>query len=140
MVKFSNEIFDQICEKMADGKSLRSICKSDDMPNRATVFRWLAENEALSDQYARAREAQADAIFDDCLEIADKFDGREITEPEHIQRAKLRIDTRKWMAGKLRPKKYGDKLDHTSSDGSMTPRPTHIELVAPSLEDDDSEG
>lgn len=119
--RFTQDIFDEICERMSDGESLRDICKADDMPNKATVFRWLANDQALSDQYARAREVQADAIFDECLSIADNAEndwmernaeGNEgwAVNGEHLQRSRLRIDTRKWMAGKLRPKKYGDKL------------------------------
>lgn len=112
-VEFSQEIFDKICDLIADGKSLRTICAGEDMPNTSSVCRWLAQDEGgeLREQYARARESQADALFDDCLAIADKFTSAEMIEPEHINRAKLRIDTRKWMAGKLRPKKYGEKLD-----------------------------
>lgn len=110
MAEFSQELFNEICERLASGESLRKICDDDDMPNKSNVFRWLDQNEELRDQYARARERQGDALFDDCLAIADKFDSTEMLEPEHINRARLRIDTRKWMAGKLRPKKYGDKL------------------------------
>lgn len=65
-------------------------------------------------QYARAREVQADKLFDECLTIADQYDATaEKLEggTDHINRARLRIDTRKWMAGKLRPKVYGDKLE-----------------------------
>jgi hypothetical protein len=122
MPKFSPELFDEICVEIADGKSLRTICKREDMPNLKTVMRWLREedNESLRQQYARAREDQADALFEDCLDIADTFDSKEMVEPQHINRAKLRIDTRKWMAGKLRPKKYGDKLElenkHSTAD------------------------
>lgn len=111
MTEFSQEVFDEICERISDGESLRKICSADDMPNKANVFRWLAKDETLRDQYARAREVQADALFDECLAIADTFDKAELENPQHIGRAKLRIDTRKWMAGKLRPKAYGDKLD-----------------------------
>ena len=60
-----------ICERIADSKSLRSICSEDEMPNKAIVFRWLKAHEDFSDQYARAREAQADSLFDDVLSIAD---------------------------------------------------------------------
>ena len=82
------------------------------MPNKATVFRWLAAHEAFSDQYAHARDSQADTLFDDVLAIADQYDTlSEALNPDLIQRAKLRIDARKWMAGKLRPKKYGEKLE-----------------------------
>lgn len=105
MAEFSQELFDNICEQIADGESLRTICKQDDMPSKTTVFRWLAADEKLSDQYARAREAQADSLFDDILHISDA------ATPDEIACARLRVDSRKWMAGKLRPKVYGDKLD-----------------------------
>ncbi len=146
MAEFSQELFDTICDRIATGESLRSVCKDDDMPNQTTVFKWLANSDVLSKQYARAREAQADAIFDEALDIADdsRNDWMERNDPEnpgwiangeHIQRARLRIDTRKWMAGKLRPKTYGDKIevDNTSSDGSL--RPSVIRIVAAGVKD-----
>lgn len=126
---FTQEIADLICDKLAEGKSLRSICLAEDMPSKSAVFRWLAANEAFRDQYARAREAQADALFDDILDIADdgsndfitkeNADGSEYeaVNAEHIQRSRLRVDARKWMAGKLQPKKYGEKLALTDPDG-----------------------
>ncbi|RVH87752.1 hypothetical protein CN204_04265 [Sinorhizobium meliloti] len=127
---FTQEIADTICERIADGESLRSICNGEDMPNKATVFRWLAVHDVFRDQYARARETQADALFDDVLAIADQYDSAsDAINPDLIQRAKLRIDTRKWMAGKLRPKKYGDKIDVEHSGQLQTV--TRIELVAP---------
>lgn len=113
-----------ICERIADGESLRAICDDEGLPDKATVFRWLAADEAFCDQYARAREAQAEAVFDDILTIAD--DGRNdwmerknaddqnigwMENGEALRRSQLRIDARKWMAGKLKPKKYGDKID-----------------------------
>jgi hypothetical protein len=92
------------------------------MPTKSTVFRWLAADEMFRDQYARAREAQADAIFDEILDIADEEhttvkrdpDGGEVEvtyDSTAVQRNRLRIDARKWMAGKLRPKVYGEKVD-----------------------------
>lgn len=128
---FSTEIADTICDKIADGESLRSICAAEDMPAKSTVFRWLSLHKEFSDQYARAREAQADSLFDEILDIADDGvqdvreteDGREIVNHDHIQRSKLRVDARKWMAGKLQPKKYGEKVtqDHTVANPDGTP-------------------
>jgi len=117
--EFNQEVADRICERLADGESLRSICSGDDMPNKATVFRWLGQFSVFSDQYTRAREVQADALFDDVLSIADnskndwmesngKDDAGWMLNGDNIRRAQLRIDARKWMAGKLRPKKYGE--------------------------------
>lgn len=128
--EFTQETADIICEKLADGESLRSICAADEMPSRTTVFKWLGQYPEFADQYARARDAQADAIFDDIIGIADDgtndwmekkgADGQTIGWQENgeaLRRSVLRVDARKWMAGKLRPKKYGEKVQHTGADG-----------------------
>jgi len=54
----------------------------------------------------RAREAQADKLFKECLTIADA------ARPEDVNVARLRVDTRKWAAARLAPKKYGDRVSH----------------------------
>tara|TARA_R100000365_G_C2735136_1_gene64653 strand:+ start:94 stop:579 length:486 start_codon:yes stop_codon:yes gene_type:complete len=128
---YSDELADLLCERLSDGESLRAICTSEDMPAKSTVFKWLREVDGFSDQYALAREAQADALADDILSIAD--DGRndwiekldKEGEPtgsyafnrEAVQRSSLRVDSRKWLAAKLKPKKYGDKTQLTNGDG-----------------------
>ena len=99
--KYSKSLADTICEMISDGVSLRDICKGDGMPNRATVFRWLGKDSDFRDQYARARDEQAETLADEIVSIAD--------EAEDAQIARVRIDARKWVAGKLKPKKYGDK-------------------------------
>ena len=109
--EYTQETADNLSEKLADGRSLRSICADVGMPDKATVFRWLAAHETFRDQYARARESQADSLFDDILEIADTA--------EDAQLARLRVDARKWMAGKLKPKVYGHKIGLDNS-GSIT--------------------
>lgn len=135
---FTEEIGDALCERIALGESVRSICDDEAMPSMSTVFKWLRDNEAFSQQYARAREVQADALFDDIIDIADdgrndwmekrNADGENIGWQENgeaLRRSQLRIDARKWMAGKLRPKKYGEKLALTDGDGG----PLKIEVV-----------
>lgn len=104
MPTFSPELFDTICERIANGESLRKISKDDDMPSVVSVMRWLAADEELGNQYARAREIQADGEVDEILDIADddELDSND---------KRVRIDARKWRAGKMRPKVYGDKLD-----------------------------
>ncbi len=96
--------FNMVCARIARGESLRSACKDKDLPDRDTINRWLnADNDgALCGQYARAREEQADFYADEIVTIAD-------TEPDAAI-ARVRIDARKWVASKLRPKRYGDKL------------------------------
>ena len=103
---FNQETADAICDRIAAGESLRFLCHGEGMPNKATVMRWLQSDEHLEfrDQYARAREAQADHYFDAIIEIADD-------ETLDVNRSRLMVDARKWAAGKLRPKVYGDKID-----------------------------
>lgn len=115
---YSQEIVSTICDRLANGESLRKICADDDMPAMSAVFKWLSLHKDFAEQYARAREVQADTLFDEILEIADNGqndtytddDGNVRTDQDVIARSRLRVDSRKWMAGKLRPKVYGDKL------------------------------
>ena len=126
----SPEIVTAICAEIASGRSLRSICEADEFPDASTVYRWLTWNAEFREQYARAREDQADALFDEILEISD--DGRNdwmerhgrddagwVANGEHVQRSRLRVDSRKWMAARLKPKKYGDSTNITA-DGKLT--------------------
>ncbi|WP_368877345.1 ubiquitin carboxyl-hydrolase [Providencia vermicola] len=124
------EVADDICALIADGESLRSVCKRKGMPNTTKVMRWLRENPDFREQYAKAMESRADAVFEELFDIADDVS----EESAAVAKAKLRIDTRKWALSRMSPKKYGDKIsqdiDVKSSDGSMTPQPTKIVLVA----------
>jgi hypothetical protein len=125
----SPELLQTICERIAQGESLRAICASDGMPAMSTVFLWLNDDSTFSEQYARARETQADAFADEIVAIADEppqlvmtGDGEETEvalDGAAIQRQRLRIDARKWVASKLKPKKYGEKVDHDVT-GSIT--------------------
>lgn len=124
---YTDELADLICERLADGESLVRICKDDEMPSTATVFRWLADNQAFRDSYARAREVQAERLADEIIEIADEGrrdtyiddEGRERTDYDVIARSKLRVDARKWIAAKLLPKKYGERVQ-TEHSGAVT--------------------
>lgn len=123
------EVAADICALLADGESLRKVCERPGMPGKATVFRWLAQHEEFRDQYAKATETRADAIFEDMFDIADSVS----EEAAAVAKARLRIDTRKWALARMNPKKYGDKvsqeIDHKSSDGSMATKPTTIQLL-----------
>ncbi|MBP6443575.1 MAG: hypothetical protein KA267_06095 [Gemmatimonadales bacterium] len=114
-----------ILVRLAAGESMIRICKDPDMPGEVTVYRHIFNNEAFRQAYEQAREIQAERAVDEMIEIADdgKNDWMEKTNSdgaslgwvingEHVQRSRLRIDTRKWTAMKLRPKKYGDRIDH----------------------------
>lgn len=122
---FTPELGDKICEKLSEGESMRTICKSDEMPAARTVYYWLRNYPSFLDQYNIAKEESADALIEEMLDIAD--DGTNdymnikkgdysynVEDREVTNRSKLRVDTRKWIASKLKPKKYGEKLDVTS--------------------------
>lgn len=116
--EFTQEKADLICDLLAQGYSLRKICKLEDMPHFVTVFRWIEADEQFCKQYRRAREVQADCFMDDIIDIADDSsddelfteDGKRYLNSEFVQRSKLRVDARKWAASKLAPRKYGDKI------------------------------
>jgi hypothetical protein len=132
---FSQKLADTICERLAAGESLRAICLDETMPARSSVFKWLAEDDTFSDQYARAREAQADHMAEEILQIADdgendtyKTDDGDVVNHDVIARSRLRVDARKWLASKLAPKKYGDKIA-VGGAGDLPPIRTATELT-----------
>lgn len=122
---YTQELAYIICEEIMQGKSLRAICKREDMPALSTICRWLSNNKDFQEQYTRAREIQAELLADEIIEISDDgskdevehpmVEGATMTNYENIQRSKLKVDSRKWVASKLLPKKYGDKqeIQHT---------------------------
>lgn len=131
---YSDSIADEICERLSNGESLRNICREEGKPSQSMIFRWLTKNEGFREQYAHAREAQAELLAAEILEIADDGkndtyvdeDGNRRTDQDVIARSRLRVDARKWIASKLKPKVYGDKVqtELTGKDGGA------IETVA----------
>lgn len=121
---FNPQIADQILERIANGESLRNIVRDEGFPSRPSIYGWLATNDAFANQYARACEDRADSYADEIAAIAD-----DETIPADSRR--IRIDARKWVACKLKPRKYGDKLDHTlaSPDGGPVKHSITVEFV-----------
>jgi hypothetical protein len=118
--KFNQQTADLICMMLSEGLSLRQILKADTtgaLPAQSTVYEWLLRFPLFAEQYARAREEQADTNADEILDIADEMPpeytdekGRTSLDMTYIQWQKNRIEARKWTAAKLRPKKYGDRM------------------------------
>ena len=119
---YSIETARAICTEIAGGRSVREICRDPKMPCLRSVFAWLAQHEEFREMYRAAREAQADYIFDEILEIADdgRNDWRErqqedggtvmVLNKEHVNRSRLRIDARKWVLARMNAKKYGERV------------------------------
>jgi hypothetical protein len=112
--KYTEERAEQICSRIVEGESPRSICSAADMPDKATVFRWLARYPDFRDQYWAAKECLMITMMDEMLEIADDSsqdtlftrDGRPYANEEWIARCRLRIRARRWLMSKLALKKY----------------------------------
>jgi hypothetical protein len=126
--KYSEELADEICLRLSFGEGLVKICKLDHMPARSTVMLWLLKMPGFSDKYALAREAQADYLLEELIDIADDKEndtyedakGNIRVDHENVNRSRLRVDTRKWVISKLAPKKYGDRVDLATTDHNWT--------------------
>lgn len=118
---YSNWKAKAICMRLMEGESLRSICSRKYYPSRRTVLYWLNSNDEFLRQYTQAREIQQEIFYDELFDIADDGsndwymkegkDGQEFpaVDHEHINRSRLRIDTRKWVMERMAAKKYGNK-------------------------------
>jgi hypothetical protein len=130
---FTPELGDLICALICEGYSLRKIAKNDEMPRVSTILDWVMKGtrgderyEAFSEQYARSLDIRTDNMAEELLEISDDDsldvgvteDGKPYVKGEHIQRSRLKVDTRKWLMSKMKPKKYGEKLQQEIT---MTP-------------------
>ena len=121
--KFNKNKFNEICERIALGETLRQICESDGMPDRITVYRWLQDdnNQDLRNQYARAYEFQSESWSDEIISVSDDISNDTLTDDKGnaygnhaaVQRDRLRVDARKWIMSKRRPKVWGDKSEQT---------------------------
>lgn len=113
--KYNIDIAKQICLIIAtSSKGISKICRENkEFPCLDTIFEWLKVHNEFSELYTRAREMQADFLADEIIEISDHSDDDHtpFTGINVVNRDRLRIETRKWVASKLKPKKYGEKLD-----------------------------
>lgn len=144
--KYTPERANFILEKLAEGVSLREICREyEDTPDESTVRKWAIDDvEGFRVRFVTAKMLGHESMADEIFDIAD--DGRndwmtrhnertgvseEVPNNEHMNRSRLRVDTRKWYLAKVLPKIYGDKLAVTGADGGAfkTENVTVIELV-----------
>ena len=129
---FTEELFEEICDRLATGESLRGICRDPNMPDEKAVRKWLTKDAAhLGPQYALAREMGFDSIAEEVIEISDTPclgpDG--YVDNGAVQRARLMADSRRWFLSKAMPRKYGDKVTQELVGNLDAPIVTRIELV-----------
>jgi hypothetical protein len=118
---YSDELANDICVRLGLGQSLRKICLDEDMPSLRSVMYWLTTKPDFLQQYTRAREIQAETQFDELIDIVDQppelshitNNKGELVEVKfdssYVAWMKLRVDTRKWTAARMAPKKYGEQ-------------------------------
>lgn len=130
---FTHELGDAMCERIADGESMRSVCRDESMPAKSTVFRWLREMPVFKDQYLVAKLESADSHVDDMIDIADNGTNdwmeKNATDEqkavyklngESVQRSMLRVRTRQWASSRINKTKYGDSKELThKTDGPI---------------------
>jgi hypothetical protein len=111
--KFTQAIVDEICDRLSNGETLRSICREDHMPHWNTVYDWAAADATIAGRIARARDLGADAIAEGTVEIIDQQPERDQNgkiDPGWVAHQKLRAEHRLKLLAKWNPKKYGDKM------------------------------
>lgn len=136
-------ILQKIFVKISNGSSARQAIIESEISN-AAFFEWLQKDTSkqYAESYARACEIRAEKLTDEILQIADEANadivgvdektGKPIVNGEAINRSRLKVDARKWLAGKLAPKKYGDKLDVTSKGESIqAPSVVNVKIIEP---------
>ena len=130
---YTQDLADKICEGISGGASLKTVCSGEGMPDPRSIFRWLRLHEDFCRNYVRATEERSEAMAEEIVDIAD--DGSndfmtitkgdksyEVENKEVTNRSRLRVDTRKWLMSKMKPKKYGEKVDLTTN-GKDLPTP-----------------
>lgn len=127
--KYTKELEVEICTAIANSnKGLVPLCEENEhWPTHSTIRQWIFEKKEFSDNYVKAKQEQADFLADEIIKIADDEEGDmiqgefgKVGNSVNVQRSRLKIDARKWIASKLKPKMYGDKMDVTSDGDKIT--------------------
>lgn len=114
-------ILNSIFNDIENGLSLRKSLLKQELSSK-TFYEWIEDDAEKVKQYARATEMRAEALLDEMLEIADENNadvyiddtGEAKIDGNTVQRSRLQYDARKWLASKLNPKKYGDRMQHAN--------------------------
>ena len=148
---YTEEMGKEICARLAEGESLRSICVAEHLPHESTVRSWAIQpDHPISTQFDHARKLGYMKMAEELLEISDDgtndwmerkdSEGENVgwqVNGEHVSRSKLRVETRKWILSKALPKIYGDKItaEHTGPDGAPLPENTSSRDLARAILD-----
>lgn len=124
----SEQVRDTILVRMAEGQSLRSICRDEGMPSIWQVMRELRADEAFAQQYARAMLDRADAKFEELDAVSD--DAVASDSAVRVAGLRLKADNIKWQLARMNAKKYGD-VANVNLGGTVNVRPVEWAVVEP---------
>ena len=128
--EYNYEMCVEICDEISCGKNVMAVLNSNDnYPSWPTFRRWKRDNEKLRTLYVNAIKDKSEAVLFEIDEISQDLKDESID----ASRANVLIQTLKWKAAKFYPKMFGEKVDHTSSDGSMTP---HTNIITTMSQDE----
>lgn len=140
---YDQKMGEEICFAISTSSDgLKQLCKKNPhWPNQNTIHEWRLKIKEFGDLYARAKQHQIECLVDDILEIADDTlndyttneEGKRVLDNEHIQRSRLRIDTRKWLAAKLAPRIYGERVQNDNNHTIMN-HEQWLKSIAPTME------
>lgn len=126
--KYTDELAEEVCRRLAEGESLNAICHDEHMPDQSTVRRWALDNiHDFSPKYVKAREIQMDHLAERLLATSQMALG---LPSEGVAAMRLIVDTQKWFISKVAPKKYGDRLvqEHVGKDGGPIQTESKLDL------------
>lgn len=127
---YTPELAAKFCAAIADGGTLRTVCKKPGMPSKATVFRWLGEHDEFRNMYEKATDERTDVMIDEIVEIADNCKA----DADSIRKAKLRIHARVEQAQRMKPRKYGNKVQLTGDGGGPIQAKASLDVAGMSTE------
>jgi len=109
----------EIVGQVSSGKALSTVLRQDNMPTWVGFHAMVAQDAKLATAYEKAVQDRADRLADEILQLSDE------PMPEHlegamasawVQQKRMQVDARKWIASKLKPRTYGDRIDMTVRD------------------------
>ena len=128
---------ERICALLAEGYTLRQIARELSFRSASAIVNWANEDAGFRERYARAMDLRCERMAEEILEISDdgsndwmEREGLIVPDHENVQRSRLRVDSRKWLLGKMMPRKFGDKVTQEIAGDASAPLITRIELVA----------
>lgn len=144
---YTPDLVEKICSVIAtSSEGLAKLhTKYDWFPSKETIFRWKRQYKDFCDRYAQAKRDQAEYLIEEIIEISDfsaldvkiNDNGGLSVDTEILGRSRLRVDTRKWLASKLIPKLYGDKVqnEHSGPDGKPIEIDSNTKLTLAAIDD-----